>query len=71
MFMRSALYNTSRITMRPIQNGLHIPDDIINRIFSNEKINITIEVSLKIVPNGPINNIPALVQIMTWRRRGA
>ena len=57
--------------MRPIQNGLHIPDDIINRIFSNEKINITIEVSLKIVPNGPINNIPALVQIMTWRRRGA
>ena len=26
--------------------------------------------SLKFVPKGPINNIPALVQIMTWRRPG-
>ena len=27
-------------------------------------------VSLKFVPKGPINNIPAFVQIMTWRRPG-
>ena len=26
--------------------------------------------SLKFVPKGPINNIPALVQIMAWRRPG-
>ena len=26
-----------------------------------------IEISRKIVPEGPINNIPALVQIMAWR----
>ena len=26
--------------------------------------------SLKIVPKGPIHNIPALVQIMAWRRLG-
>ena len=26
--------------------------------------------SLKFVPNGPINNIPSLVQIMAWRRPG-
>ena len=26
--------------------------------------------SLKFVPKGPINNIPALVQIMAWRRSG-
>ena len=25
---------------------------------------------MKFVPKGPINNIPALVQIMTWRRSG-
>ena len=27
-------------------------------------------ISLKFVPTGPINNIPALVQIMAWRRPG-
>ena len=26
--------------------------------------------SLKFVPKGPINNIPALVQVMAWRRPG-
>ena len=31
---------------------------------------ITIEISLKFVPKGPINNIPALFQIMAWRRTG-
>ena len=29
-----------------------------------------IKISLKFVPKGPINNIPALVQIMAWRRLG-
>ena len=24
--------------------------------------------SLKFIPEGPVNNIPALFQIMTWRR---
>ena len=28
-------------------------------------------ISLKFVPKGLINNIPALVQIMAWRRPGA
>ena len=27
-------------------------------------------ISLKFVPEGPINNIPALIQIMAWRRPG-
>ena len=26
--------------------------------------------SLKFVPKGPINNIPAMAQIMAWRRPG-
>ena len=30
----------------------------------------SIKISLKFVPMGPINNIPALVQIMAWRRLG-
>ena len=29
-----------------------------------------IEISLKFVPKGPINNIPALVQIMAWHQPG-
>ena len=28
------------------------------------------KISLKFVPKGPIDNIPALVQIMAWRRPG-
>ena len=57
-------------TLRPRQNGRHFADDIFNCIFFNENVWITIKISLKFVPNGPINNIPALVQIMAWRRPG-
>ena len=31
---------------------------------------ISIEFSLKFVPKDPINNIPALVQIMAWHLAG-
>ena len=57
-------------TLRPRQNGCHFADDIFNRIFVNEDVTISIKFSLKFVPKGPINNIPALVQIMAWRRPG-
>ena len=33
-------------------------------------MNIHYKIPLKFVPHGPINNIPALVQIMAWRRPG-
>ena len=36
----------------------------------NENIGIAIDISLQLVPEGSINNIPALVQIMAWRRPG-
>ena len=39
-------------------------------IFQNENIWILIKISLKFVPKGSINNIPALVQIMAWHRPG-
>ena len=38
--------------------------------FVNENILILITISLKFVPKGPINNIPALVHILVWRRPG-
>ena len=57
-------------TLRPRQNGRHFADDTFKRIFMNEKVRISINISLKFVPKGPINNIPALVQIMAWRRPG-
>ena len=38
--------------------------------FLNENVWISIQVSLKFVRGGPINNIPALVQIMAWCRPG-
>ena len=57
-------------TLRPRQNGRHFPDDIFKCIFLNENVWIPIKISLKFVPKGPINKIPALVQIMAWRRPG-
>ena len=38
--------------------------------FLNENVWNPIEISLKFVPKGPIDNIQALVQIMDWRRTG-
>ena len=57
-------------TLRPRQNGRHFADDIFDCIFLNENVWIPIKISLKFVPHGPISNIPALVQIMAWRRPG-
>ena len=56
--------------LRLRQNGRHFPDSILKSIFLNENVWISIEISLKVVPKCLINNIPALVQIMAWRRPG-
>ena len=56
--------------LNPRQYGRHFPDAIFKCIFLNENIQISNTISLKFVPKGPINNIPALVQIMAWRRPG-
>ena len=57
-------------TLRPRQNARHFPDDIFKCIFLNKNEWILLTISLKFVPKGPIINIPALVQIMAWRRPG-
>ena len=55
-------------SLRPRQNGRHFADDFFKRIFLNENVWISIKISLRFVPKGPIYNIPAFVQIMAWRR---
>ena len=57
-------------TLRPRQNGRRFADDTFKRIFLNENVRISVKISLKFVPKVPINNNPALVQIMAWRRSG-
>ena len=57
-------------SLRPRPNRRHFADDIFKCIFLNENVWIPIKISLKFVLEGPINNIPALVQIMAWRRPG-
>ena len=57
-------------TLRPKQNIGHFPDDIFKCIFLNENYCTSIKISLKYVPQGPINTIPALVQIVAWHQSG-
>ena len=56
-------------TLGPRQNGRHFADDIFTCILLNENVWILIKISLSFVPKGPINNIPALVQVMNWTLR--
>ena len=64
------MWLTSFNTLRPRRNRRHFADDILKCIFFNENVLISINISLKFIPKGPVNNIPALVQIMAWRRPG-
>ena len=47
-----------------------LADNIFKLIFLNENDIILIQISLKFVPRSPIDNKPALVQVMAWRRTG-
>ena len=57
-------------SLRARKNDRRFADDVFKCIFLNENVWIPIKISLKFVPKGTINNIPALVQIMAWRRSG-
>ena len=52
------------------QNDRHFADDSFERNFLNEKFCIAIRISLKVDPNGLIDNKSALVQVMAWRQTG-
>ena len=56
-------------TLGPRKDGRHFPNDVFKCIFLNEKVKISINISLKFVPKGPVNNISALV-LMAWCRLG-
>ena len=43
---------------------------VLKRIFLNENAWISIWISLKFVPKGPIDNKSTLVQVMAWRLTG-
>ena len=47
-----------------------LADNNFKCIFLNENRWISIRIWLKFVPNGPIDNKPALVQVLAWRRTG-
>ena len=47
-----------------------LADDNFKCIFLNENDRIPIEILLKYVPRSPIDNKPALVRVMGWRRTG-
>ena len=51
-------------TLRLRQNGHQFHDNISKCIVFNENMYISIDIWLKFVPNGPINNIAGLYQIM-------
>ena len=42
----------------------------LSNVFLSENIRILSKISMKFVPTGPVNDIPALVQIVAWRRSG-
>ena len=47
-----------------------LADDIFTCILLNENDRIPNYISLRYVPKSPIDNKPALVQVMAWRRTG-
>ena len=57
-------------TLRSRQNSCHFADDMFKFIFFNKNVWIATNISLKFVPKILINDVPALVQIMAWRRPG-
>ena len=52
------------------QNGHHFTDNVIKSIFLQKKFCISIQISLKFVPRGPVDNKWALVQLMAWCQKG-
>ena len=56
------IYSLDSLRLR--QNGRHLADDIFKWIFLNENVWLSINISLKFVPMGQMNNIPALIQIL-------
>ena len=69
--MGSCIYTRPVLnTLSPRQSGHHFPDSIFRCIFLNENVWISTEISLTFICRCPINNIPALVQIIALHLSG-
>ena len=59
------------ITSSPLShNGRYFADNTLKCMFVNEYFFILIRILLKFATKGEIDNKPALVQVMAWRRTG-
>ena len=66
-----AKFHVSRFNSSPPgQNSRHLADDNLKFIHLKENDGIPIRISLKFVSKSPIENKPALSQVMAWRRTG-
>ena len=63
MFQATPHANAFTNTLKLKQNWWHFASNICKRIFLNENCCSLIRISLKFVPKGPIDNLPALVQM--------
>ena len=57
-------------TLRPGQSGQHFADNSFKHLFLNEDCCNVIHISLKSVPEGPIDINPSLLLVMAWCRAG-
>ena len=57
-------------TLRPRQNGRHFADTISSAFSWVKMLEFRLRFHWSFVPKVQINNIPAMVQIMAWRRPG-
>ena len=55
---------------RPEQTGRPFGNDIVKPIFMNPHHYVLIKISQKFVPGCPVENKPALVQVIAWRQPG-
>ena len=60
-YVSDGVLSLCQIKMAPF-----LADDIFRRIFLNENDNVVIQISLKFVHKGYIDNMSALVQVMAW-----
>ena len=66
----AVLYAITINTLRLRQNGRHFTDEVFKCFFLNENFWISNNMSLKCVPQGLIDNISSLVQVMAYCRSG-
>ena len=66
-----SLYPVAILAHLPLDKmAATLADDIFKCIFLNENGRIAIQISIKFATRGPIDNKPALVQVMAWCRTG-